>query len=237
MRTTKDQFMKRIFTLLLILCGLNGWAQQYNNEWIKFNQTYYKFQIGTSGLYRISKTVLDAAGIGNTPVEFFELWCQGKMVPFYPSVASGILPADGYIEFWGEANNGKADKAMYRFPLISTLTRSALYTDVASYFLSVNTSQTGFRYSQRPNDPDASVLPVEPYFMYTAGNYFRNLINPGFAAVVGEYVYSSSYDKGEYWSSPAFTPSAPLYSTLSNLVVYGSGPHDIPINMVHRATR
>ena len=98
--------MKRFFTLLLLLCGLNGFAQQYNNEWIRYDQTYYKFQIGTAGLYRIPKSVLDAAGIGNTPVEFFELWSNGKMVPFYPSVPTGVLPANGYLEFWGEGNDG-----------------------------------------------------------------------------------------------------------------------------------
>ncbi|HMF71862.1 MAG TPA: hypothetical protein VK616_10320, partial [Flavitalea sp.] len=216
--------MKRIFTLLLILCGLNGWAQQYNNEWIKFNQTYYKFQVGVSGLYRISKTALDNAGIGNTPVEFFELWCQGKMVPFYPSIASGILPADGYIEFYATANDGKADKDLYRSPAYQHTDKISLISQNASYFLSINTSQTGFRYNQQPNDPDASVLPVEPYFMFTAGAYFQNMINLGFAAIVGEYVYSSSYDKGEYWSSSPFTPSAPLSHGLSNLLVYSSGP-------------
>ena len=99
-----------------------------------------------------------------------------------------------------------------------------MISGVASYFLSVNTSQTGFQFKDRANDPDISPLPVEPYFMYTAGNYFVNQLNPGFAAVVGEYVYSSSYDKGEYWSSSPFTPSAPLNSSIGGLAVYAAGP-------------
>ena len=217
-------FVRRFFTVLLLLCGLNGWAQQYNNEWIRFDQTYYKFQVGTAGLYRIPKSALDNAGIGNTPVQFFELWSNGKMVPFYPSVATGILPANGYLEFWGEANDGKADKAMYRSAASQHTEKTSLISEVSSYFLTVNTTQTGFRFSELPNDPDASVLPVEPYFMYTAGSYFRNRINPGFAAVVGEYVYSSAYDKGEYWSSAPFSPSAPLGSAIGGLAVYGAGP-------------
>jgi flagellar hook assembly protein FlgD len=224
MRTNKDHFMKRFFTLLLLLCGLNGFAQQYNNEWIRFDQTYYKFQIGTAGLYRIPKAVLDATGIGNTPVEFFELWSNGKMVPFYPSVATGVLPANGYLEFWGDANDGKADKALYRTAASQHTDKISLISDVASYFLSVNTSQTGFQFRDRASNPDISPLPVEPYFMYTAGHYFVDQLNPGFAAVVGEYVYSSSYDKGEYWASSPFTPSAPLNSSLGGLAVYAGGP-------------
>ncbi|HTE27843.1 putative type IX secretion system sortase PorU2 [Flavitalea sp.] len=216
--------MKRFFTLLLLLCGLNGFAQQYNNEWIRFDQTYYKFQIATAGLYRIPKSVLDVAGIGNTPVEFLELWSNGKMVPFYPSVPTGVLPANGYLEFWGEGNDGKPDKPLYRSAASQHTDKISLISGYASYFLSVNTSQTGFQFKDRTNNPDISPLPVEPYFMHTAGNYFSSQLNPGFAAVVGEYVYSSSYDKGEYWSSSPFTPSAPLNSSIGVQAVYAAGP-------------
>src|SRR5262249_17733123 len=97
MPMSKQVAMKRIFTLLLILTGCVASAQQYNNEWIRFNQTYYKFKVSRTGLYRIPKAVLDAAGIGNTQVQFFELWRNGVQVPFYPSVPSGALPAGGYI--------------------------------------------------------------------------------------------------------------------------------------------
>jgi peptidase C25-like protein len=224
MKTNKDHFMRRIFTLLLLLCGLTGFAQQYNNEWIRFNQTYYKFQVGGAGVHRITKSVLDAAGIGNTPVEFFELWSNGKLVPFYPSVPTGVLPAGGYLEFWGEPNDGKADKALYRTPASQHTDKISLISDISSYFLSINTTQTGLRFQQLTNDPDASVLPIEPYFMYTAGNYFRDHINPGFAAVVGEYVFSSSYDKGEYWSSQNFGLYDPLSVAISGLHVYAAGP-------------
>ena len=216
--------MQKIFTLLLLLCGLNGFSQQYNNEWIRFDQTYYKFQVSAAGLYRIPKAVLDNAGIGNTPVEYFELWSNGKMIPFYPSVPTGILPANGYLEFWGQPNDGKADKALYRSPSSQHTDKYSLISDVASYFLSVNTSQAGFQFKNATNDPDASGLPVEPYFMYTAGGYFHSQSNPGFAAVVGEYVYSSSYDKGEYWSSGPFTPSSPLNSSIGGLNVFAAGP-------------
>ena len=49
-------------------------------------------------------------------------------------------------------------------------------------------------------------LPAEPYFMDKSSKYYNDKINPGFAAVVGEYVFSSSYDKGEVWSSKAYCP-------------------------------
>ncbi len=98
---------------LLFIVGLNAFGQQYNNEWINYSQTYYKFKIVNKGLYRIPKSVLDAAGIGGADVQFLELWRNGTRVPIYTSSSSGLLASNGYIEFWGEGNDGKADKALY----------------------------------------------------------------------------------------------------------------------------
>jgi len=224
MQTKKLLTMKKIFTLVMLLFAMNSFSQQYNNEWIRFNQTYYKFKVGTAGVYRIPKTVLDAAGIGNTAVQFFELWRNGEPVPFYPSVPSGPLPSDGYIEFWGRPNDGKPDLPMYRDPAYQHTTATSLLNDSSTYFLSVNTNQSGFIIFDGNNDVASNTLAVEPYFMHTAGRYFQNRMNLGFAAVVGEYVYSSSYDKGEYWSSTPFGPAAPLTNTFSNMQVFAGGP-------------
>jgi hypothetical protein len=216
--------MRKIFTLLLLVAGFSVAAQQYNNEWINFDQTYYKFKLGKTGIFRISKSTLDAIGIGGTQVEFFELWRNGQKVPFYTPVASGVLPADGYIEFYGFLNDGKPDKALYRDPSFQHTDATSLITDTASYFLSVNSNQSGMRYVSVTNDILGNSRPVEPYFMYTAAIYNKATTNLGFAAVVGEYVYSSSYDKGEFNSTGAITPTTPLTQTLTSLQVNTAGP-------------
>ena len=224
MKPEKYFSMRKLFTLIFLIASLPIWAQQYNNEWINHNQTYYKFKVGSSGLYRISKSALDNAGIGATSVQFFELWRNGKLVRFYPSVASGPLPANGYLEFWGEANDGEVDSRLYRDSVDQHSKKYSLITDTAAYFLSVNTSQSGIRHIDVPNDIASNTLPAEPYFMFTANVQFTNKINPGFAAVVGEYVYSSSYDKGEFFSSNDIRPASPLGQSIANLYVSTAGP-------------
>jgi hypothetical protein len=219
----KPYLMRRLLSLLLFFISLSV-AGQYNNEWIKHSQTYFKFKIFNKGLYRIPKTTLDAAGIGNTSAEYFELWRNGKQVPIYTSSPSGPLGANGYIEFWGEGNDGKQDKAFYRNPAYQHTAETSLLTDTAAYFLSVNTNQTGFTYVDPGNDVAGNSLPAEPYLMDKAATYYRNKINAGFAAVIGEYVYSSSYDKGEFWSSDPIKPATPITTTHSNLHVFAGGP-------------
>ena len=223
MKTLKPFTMKRLLPFLLFFISLSV-AGQYNNEWIRNTQTYFKFKIVNKGLYHIPKSTLDAAGIGNSGAEFFELWRNGKQVPIYTSSAAGPLAANGFIEFWGEGNDGKPDKPFYRNPIYQHSTEISLLSDSAVYFLSVNTNQSGFTYVDPGNDVAGNSLPVEPYFMDKSSMYYNNKINPGFAAVVGEYVYSSSYDKGEFWSSNPINPSSPLTTTQTGLNVYGGGP-------------
>jgi hypothetical protein len=220
--------MRKIFTLLLLLAGFVVSAQTtswpYNNEWIQFNQTYYKIKIARDGVYRIPKSLLDANGMGNADVQNFELWRNGEKVPFYPSVSGGVLPSNGYLEFWGEKNDGKADKPLYRNPAYQHTDKNSFQTDTAVYFLSVNNDRSGFRVIDVFNNVGGNSLPVEQYFMHTEGVYYTNTINSGFYHPVGVPVYSSSYDRGEFFASGDITPAGPLTTPISSLNVFSSGP-------------
>lgn len=225
--------MKKILFVLLLCCGFIAQAQVYNNEWIDYSKTYYKFKLGKDGLYRISQTVLSAAGLGSTPAEQFQLWRNGVQVPIHTSVPTGALSATDYIEFWGQMNDGKPDKELYRNPAYQLNDKWSLETDTATYFLTIDANAANnLRLQEAPNNVAANTLPAEPYFMYTAGKYFRDKINPGYAINVREYFYSSSYDRGEGWTSADIQTSASTNSVtygsntsyLSNLFAYAGGP-------------
>jgi hypothetical protein len=216
--------MKRRILLVLLLIATLGVNAQYNNEWIDYNKTYYKFKVGTTGLYRISSAVLQTAGLGSTPAQNYQLWRNGVQVPIYTSVSSGLLGASDYLEFYGEMNDGKPDLALYKNPANQPGDQWSLQTDTAAFFLTVNPAGGNLRINDAVNNVAANVLPPDPYFMYTFRQHYKTKINPGFAAVVGEYVFSSSYDPGEGWSSRDIAPASPLSDTY-NLFPYLSGPN------------
>src|SRR4030095_16169659 len=195
--------MKRFLLLLLLICtGFFIKAQVYDNEWIDYNKTYYKFKLGTTGLYRITQATLSSIGLDNTPAENFQLWRNGREIALYTSVPAGILSGSDYIEFWGEMNDGKADKELYVNPDYQLNDHWSLQTDTAAYFLTVNTSASNKRLVSTVNNIAGNTLSPEPYFMYTVGTYFKNRINTGNAQKVQEsYVYSSAYDKDEGYTS------------------------------------
>ena len=225
----KPDNMKKIFTLLLVMATLGLHAQTYNNEWIDFSKTYYKFKIGATGLYRIPQSVLANAGLGAAAAQNFQLFRNGKEIPIYTSAPSGPLGASDYIEFYGEQNDGKPDVPLYFNPAYQHTDKYSLIGDTAMYFLTVNPSGNTFHYANATNDTTGNVLPSEPYFMYKLHNAFRAGLspNPGFASYIGEYVYSSSYDIGEFWSTGYIYPGTPYSDVQYNLNPYtGTGAPD-----------
>ncbi|MBI5858462.1 MAG: hypothetical protein HZB42_12530 [Sphingobacteriales bacterium] len=210
--------MKKILLPLLLFSGLMTGAQAYNNEWINYSRTYYKFKVGSTGFYRISQPVLAALGIGSTAAEQFQLWRNGREVPLYTTVQTGPMSASDYIEFWGEMNDGKPDSILYRVLDFQLNDKWSLETDTAAFYLTINPGGGNLRLVPAANSLP-SALPIEPFFISTVGKYYKEKINPGYAAVVGEYVYSSAYDQGEGYTSTdlgtggARTENIPYLST------------------------
>jgi hypothetical protein len=209
--------------LLLICCAclmhLALQAQVYNNEWIDFSKTYYKLKVGKTGLHRVSKAELAAAGLGEVPVEQLQLWRNGVEVPLYTTVAAGALPVGGFVEFWGERNDGKPDRPLYRKPEFLLSDVYSLHTDTSVYFLTLNAAGQNRRLAATANNVTGNTLPAEKFFTHTLVQAFNNQQNAGFALDLDQYLYSAAYDLGEGYSSAFLGPNASNSINLGNLFV------------------
>lgn len=215
--------MKKLLFILSFFCWLTAGAQQFNNEWIDYSKTYYKFKIGATGLYRIPQSVLAAANLANTDVSQFQLWKNGQEVPVYISNQAGVLAAGGYIEFWGEANDGKPDQDLYRNANDHINNSKSLFTDTATYFLAVNPAGNNKRLIPTTNNIPTGVG-AEPYFMYTARTYFNETIHLGpFSGGVSDATYSASFEGGEGWTSNEISENQTKNFTYTNLFPYTAG--------------
>ena len=204
--------MKKTQITGFLLFMITGLMAQFNNEWIDYSKTYYKIKTARSGIYRISKNALDVAGIGNIDAQTFQLWHNGIEVPIYTSAATGNLGSAGYLEFYGEKNDGKADKALYRNPFNQLTDKVSLFTDTTVYFLTVNNTSANKRYQTIANDLSGTLPSPSPYVWANVRHDYINSytglpnVNKGEAANYGEYVYSSSFEKGEMMSSEEIIP-------------------------------
>lgn len=224
--------MKRFLLFLFVFIVLKTGAQTYNNEWIDYSKTYYKFKIAATGLYRINQSTLAGVGLSGADVNNFQLWRNGVEVPIYTSKQSGTLAAGDYLEFWGEMNDGKVDNALYRVADFQINDQWSLQTDTASYFLTLNPSTTNKRLL-----PVESIIPggavPESFFMYTAGKYYREKRHGGFSSQIeSDYTYSSAYDQAEGWTSAAIANGATIATTFSDLFVSNdAGTPGIRVNL------
>lgn len=214
--------MRKYFLILItILICYNAFTQQYYNEWIDYSKTYYKFKIASTGLYRINQANLPAA-LQAVPANQLQLWRNGKEVALYEG--------SGYIEFYGEKNDGLPDRNLYKDPNNQLSTDLSLETDTAVYFLTTNTGNN-LRITDGINDVANNTLPADQSFLYQYRYNFQNMLNRGRAFYYGTNVYSSTYDIGEWWSSNEISPSTPLTISAGNLYAATTGTPQLNVSV------
>ena len=229
-RSVLHSMMLKTSCVFLFLCGFNGFflsvnAQSYGNEWIDYQKTYYKFKLAQEGIYRIPYETLVVQGLDTVPVHAFQLWHLGRQVPLYVSSAGDTLKPGDYLEFIGERNDGSTDSPLYQQTSDQLSAYYSLFTDSSAYYLTFDRNATNARYIATANVIGSSPPAPLSYFWYTTGYYPRSQINPGYAEVVsGEYIYASSFDAGEGFSSGYIYPNTTFSIRLNNLNVYTGGP-------------
>ena len=215
--------MRKVLLAFFILTAIASNAQ-INNSWIDYNKSYYKFKVGKSGLCRISQATLSALGMGSTPVEYFQLWRNGEEVRIFTSIPTGPLGSSDYIEFWGKMNDGIPDKSLYRQAGFQLSDSFSIHSDTAAYFLTINQSASNLRFINAANNVAGNTLTPDAYFFRKVTMAYKNQYNRGYAVLVGEYVYSSSYDMGEGWTSYDAYPCCDIFKEFTGLNVYTAGP-------------
>ncbi len=230
--------IKNLIIPILLLMAFSSNAQ-LNNNWIDYNKVYYKFKVAEDRMVRIPQSTIAAIGLSATPAKSFQLWRNGKQVRLFVSTVNpnAALGVDDFIEFWGQMNDGIPDNQLYRNSDFQLADKYSLENDTSSYFLTVNSSSANLRYTNTNNLAPSTRTP-DAYFMRSIDYYYKNQINRGEAKPIGEYVYSSSYDQAEGWSSNPVEPCCSLSHNFYGLNLYTDDPSanlTVRINMAGSA--
>jgi hypothetical protein len=183
-------------------------AQNYGNEWINFSNTYFKFKIAREGLYRISKTQLDALGLGSVTGNQFAVFREGQEVPVYVSTA-GALGSNDFIEFYADKANGKMDTELYTLPSYQPNLDVNTISDTAYYFLTYDNGV--HQRLQVVSNSIPNPAPAAAPYCWVIGRPMEN-IRANFANGQSHnlnlstgYFYSSDFDFGEGYAYNFFT--------------------------------
>ena len=90
--------MRALLTILFFVPVL-AMSQPYGNEWINFNQDYYKIMVPDNGLYRITYDDLNNAGfpVDSVDPRLLQMFRRGQQVA-RPAQASGQVPGDAHLQ-------------------------------------------------------------------------------------------------------------------------------------------
>ena len=156
--------IKSVLIFLVVAFAIPVYGQ-YGNEWIDFEQTYYKFKVSEDGFYRIGKAEMDAAGLDDVSGADLRLYRLGEEVPIY-TTTTGLFGSNDYIEFYGLKNRGELDKVLYEDPVNEQANPEySMFTDTSTYFLTAAAGDGGLRLNSLANELPTGTEP-EGYYMH-----------------------------------------------------------------------
>lgn len=172
----------------------------YGNEWIDYDQQYYKLTVGEDGLYSISYADLINAGfpVADVNPEELRLYWMGKEQNIHISSAGSLAEGD-VILFYGQKNRSQLDRFLFSDPDKMMLNPMyGLTSDTSAYYLTWTPNQTSpYRY-QSIDTPDASAE-SRPDYMHLERLVFSQNHHKGKLPLVD--VRFSTYGEGEGFGS------------------------------------
>ncbi|HMJ67840.1 MAG TPA: C25 family cysteine peptidase [Cyclobacteriaceae bacterium] len=177
---------------------------QYSNDWVSYNQTYYKISVAATGIYRLTYDQLQQAGIPVNTIDprLIQVYHRGVQQAIY--FKHDQLPADSkfdngeYLEFYGQRNDGTLDTRLYEPAASQPHKYYNLYSDTAAYFLTVNPLPVQGKRMEVFDQANSTSIPKE-----TSHNAERlTLYTSEYAVgeVVSNFTTQSYFDEGEGWT-------------------------------------
>jgi hypothetical protein len=165
--------MKKIL-LFSLLFSLNFCyqAQNFGNEWINYDQSYYDFKVYKEGIYRIDYQTLANSGINTN------LFSSANMQLFGREKEQAIFVVDGgdnnfgpgdYFLFYANKNDGWLDSTLYEDPNTIGNPSYSLFNDTIHYFFTWNNSTNNKRFVYE-NDNSFSNYTPAPFILVKSEN-------------------------------------------------------------------
>ena len=100
-------YIRNLFFITFLSQTLVALSQPYNNNWINYNQSYFKFKISENGLYSIDSLTLFNSGIpiGSIDPRNIQIFAKGVEIPLYiEGEGDGIFDNSDKIIFYALKN-------------------------------------------------------------------------------------------------------------------------------------
>lgn len=193
--------MKKFLLFVFITSSIfTSLAQTFGNEWIKYDQTYYRFKIHKEGVYRIDYQTLVNS---NVNVNSFS---TANMQLFGRQKEQPILVVDGgdnsfdqgdYFLFYANKNDGWLDSTLYEDPNTIGNPSISIFNDTINYFFTWNNLSNNKRFSYE-NGTNFNDFTAAQFVLAKSELNFNSYYND---AQISNGIKLSQFMPGEGWSS------------------------------------
>ncbi len=198
----------QVFLAALLIYSNSGKAQIYGNEWIDFNQTYYKLSVAEDGIYRLTFDNLTNAGIPISSIDprRIQIFHRGveQAIRIEGQEDANFDPGD-FIEFYGKRNDGTQDTELYLNPADQPHTFYNLFSDSTAYFLTWRLSATNGRRMAFFSENNVSNIPAETDHGHELLEVYTDQYSRGTNYPEGgtnSKTWLAQFDMGEGWIGP-----------------------------------
>ena len=198
-----------LFITLLLINQLWAQSQPLGNEWINYEQTYFKIPVAQPGIYRITSAELEKAGLPTATVDptTIQLFHRGVEQAIYIAGESDKrIDAADFLEFYGRGNDGAPDSLLYRPYNAQPHTYYSLFSDTTAYFLTWRLAGKPGKRMASYTDTDYTGLTPEPFHWAEELRVFTDTYSAGIIYPMGadynEGTILTGYDTGEGWTGP-----------------------------------
>ncbi len=222
---------KFLICVIVLISQLFSYAQVFNNEWINYDQQYFRITLSKDGLYRLTYSELLTAGIPVNTIDprNIQLFHNGTEQYIYieGEGSLGVFDPNGYIEFYGKRNRGELDSVFFRFPDNRINPDYSFYNDTSSYFITWNNSINNRR-TQTINDLDFT-----PYIS-SAQNFCSKHIRINYTGAYYQGRNRYFFAEGEgYFDNAVISDNSPVTKTIQTPNIYNtSTPTEIELAVV-----
>ncbi len=199
--------MKKYITILAwVFLSSALTAQNYGNEWINFDQQYYKVSVAEDGIYRITYADLLSAGfpLTTTDPRRLRLFYRGEeQAILVEGEGDAVFNTTDFIEFYGKRNDGTLDADLYRPSTAQPHAFYNIFSDTSAYFLTFGLTPGDGKRMATVGENNVGALPAE--ITHNEDIISLNLedysLGQGFAT--DEVIRFTHFDQGEGWTSNA----------------------------------
>jgi hypothetical protein len=216
------------FYIFFLVISVKSFGQTIGNEWINYNQKYFRLDISNDNIHRLDYNTINQAftSIGLTLTQFnpkgFQIFGRGSEVAIYINgEADGSFDPGDFIEFYGRKNDGWFDTRLYANALHQPNPYYSLFNDTASYYLTYTSLLNGKRMSIE-NGTNFSSYTDAPYILKQVDINFNSNYYLGFLDGYG--IGKSEYSEGEGWVGGAFNRGFSLTQNIPSTNAYSAGP-------------